>query len=78
MNQIEKEAVKRIQGLLDELIINEPFNAEEFKQIKNQIYTYGVGHKKVIPMFEEIWYYTYEAKDRSQTLTELGEELGVI
>jgi hypothetical protein len=31
MNKIEKEAVKKIQSLLDTLIINEPFNAEEFK-----------------------------------------------
>jgi hypothetical protein len=26
MNKIEKEAVKKIQSLLDTLIINEPFN----------------------------------------------------
>jgi hypothetical protein len=62
---------------LDTLIINEPFNAEEFKQLKGEIISMGIGSKKVIPMFEEIWHYTYEAKDRSQTLTELGEELGV-
>jgi hypothetical protein len=77
MNKIEKEAVKRIHNLLDTLIINEPFNAEEFKQLKGEIISMGIGSKKVIPMFEEIWHYTYEAKDRSQTLTELGEELGV-
>ena len=77
MNKIEKEAVKKIQSLLDTLIINEPFNAEEFKQLKGEIISMGIGSKKVISMFEEIWHYTYEAKDRSQTLTELGEELGV-
>ena len=77
MNKIEKEAVKRIHNLLDTLIINEPFNAEEFKQLKGEIISMGIGSKNVIPMFEKIWYYTYEAKDRSQTLTELGEELGV-
>ena len=77
MNKIEKEAVKRIHNLLDTLIINEPLNAEEFKQLKGEIISMGIGSKNVIPMFEEIWYYTYEAKDRSQTLTELGEELGV-
>jgi|TARA_R110001583_G_C5406887_1_gene386373 hypothetical protein len=77
MNKVEKKAVKRIHNLLDTLVIKEPFNAEEFKQIKNQIDTYGIGNKSVIPMFEEIWYYTYEAKDRSETLIELGEELGV-
>ena len=77
MNKIEKEAVKKIQSLLETLIINEPFNSSEFRRLKGEIDTYGIGSKKVIPMFEEIWHYTYEAKDRSQTLTELGEELGV-
>ena len=37
MNKVEKKAVKRIHNLLDTLVIKEPFNAEEFKQIKNQI-----------------------------------------
>ena len=75
---IEKAAVNRINHLLDTLINNEPFNGEEFRRLKGEIDTYGIGSKKVIPMFEEIWYYTYEEKDRSETLIKLGEELGVI
>jgi hypothetical protein len=77
MNQVEKKAVKRIHNLLDTLIINDPLSAKEFIRLKGEIDTYGVGSKRVIPMFEDIWYYTYEAKDRSETLIELGEELGV-
>tara|TARA_X000001388_G_scaffold65658_1_gene52177 strand:- start:333 stop:569 length:237 start_codon:yes stop_codon:yes gene_type:complete len=77
MNKVEKKAVKRIHSLLDSLILNEPFNAEEFKRLKGEIISMGIGSKNVIPMFQEIWHYTYEAKDRSETLTELGEELGV-
>jgi hypothetical protein len=47
----------------------------EFRRLKGEIEPM-VGQKSN-SMFEEIWHYTYEAKDRSQTLTELGEELGV-
>ena len=54
MNKIEKEAVKKIQSLLDTLIINEPFNSSEFRRLKGEIDTYGIGSKKVIP--QKCWY----------------------
>ena len=75
---IEKAAVNRINHLLDTLIINDPLSAKEFIRLKGEIATNGVGSKRVIPMFKDIWYNTYEEKDRSETLIELGEELGVI